>query len=320
MLYRHLSSYIKYENTVPFHDVPNFEMFSCASQVQLDVEERDIAEVLNTFSKLEPIKALLFGNSYWDKRPDYLISRDYFWRNSLHGLDPHNVGAYETEFKSTDEVVKYILTMSMYCAEREGKYINFAPVPLRDYFSAELITGEYFDGQQYREITFKPEIGDLKNQRSFKFEDLTYRGTVEFRSVCTQPVSEIMSSAAFHAGLMENLHELTKLLTNDTVIYHKGLSAAQLRDLFSKRDLPEFVDQSDLKDLIFRILKLAEDGLVQRGFGEMIFLEPLYFRAKNLLSPAKQMLEEIENGKPIENIISEYAALERKTERVRAFA
>jgi gamma-glutamylcysteine synthetase len=300
---------------VHFHSIPHYGMFSCASQVQLDVREQDIAEVLNTFSKLEPVKAVLFANSYFEQRPDYLISRDYFWRSSLHGMNPHNVDAYETEFRNSGEVVQYISTMSMYCTQREGKYINFAPTPLREYFSAEEITGEYFDGTQYRNITFHPEISDLNYLRSFKFEDLTYRGTVEFRSICTQPVSEIMSAAAFHTGLMRNLHRLTQLLEKDTVLFTHGYNAVELRDLLSRRELPEFIDPDDLRELIFRILKLAEDGLQQRGFGEEIFLQPLYFRGEHLLSPAKQMLAELDSGKSMDELVLSYAALRQHLTR-----
>ena len=85
--------------------------------------------------------------------------------------------------KTGDEIVRYIKSMSLYCVEREGKYINFSPVVLSKYFSSDRIKGEYFDGNRYREITFHPEISDLQHLLSFKFEDLTFRGTVEFRSV-----------------------------------------------------------------------------------------------------------------------------------------
>lgn len=203
MLFHHLSSYPKYGNLIPFHHVPNYAMFSCASQVQLDVETDKITETINTFSKLEPLKAILFANSLWKERSDYLLNRDYFWKNGLHGFNPHNVDAYAVSLHSNDELVQYIASMSMYCVERNGKYINFAPTPLRQYFSTKSIVGEYYDGTKYQKVTFVPEADDLKYLRSFKFEDLTYRGTIEFRSVCMQPVSEIMSVAAFHAGLIE---------------------------------------------------------------------------------------------------------------------
>ena len=310
MLLHHLSSYKKYGNSVPFHDHPNFGLFSCASQVQLDVEEEYLAETLNTFNRLEPLKAIMFANSIWNEDgADLLCSRDYFWRNSLHGLNPHNVDMFGVEFESADEIIAYIRSMSMYCVQREGKYINFVPTPLTEYFSADSIKGEYFDGISYKQIDFRPELTDLEDLRSFKFEDVTFRGTVEFRSVCEQPVSEIFAAGAFHAGLLENLGELTDLLKDDHVIYHKGYNAEELRRIFTGRKIPGIFDRDEISKLLLRILGIAEDGLEQRGFGEETYLEPLYPRAEKLMSPAAEMLIGLKNGKATEEYISEYGRL-----------
>jgi gamma-glutamylcysteine synthetase len=307
MLFHHLSSYEKYGEALPFHHNPNFGLFSCASQVQLDVEEGNVAETLNTFSKLEPLKSLLFANSVWGEDHELLCGRDQFWKYSLHGLNPHNVDMYAVEFHSSHEVEEYIRTMSLYCVEREGRYINFPPMPLREYFAAETVTGEYFDGERYRDITFEPRIEDLEYLRSFKFEDLTYRGTVEFRSVCEQPVSEIMAPAAFHAGLLENLHQLTGILDKDVILYQNGYNAVELRELLNRRELPDFLDRDKTSDLLKQILDLARDGLKKRGLDEEHFLDPLYHRAKHLYSPARQIAAGLDSGVPIEYYIEEFA-------------
>lgn len=309
MLLHHLSSYKKYGSAIPFHDRPDFGLFSCSTQVQIDVDEDIAVETLNTFSKLEPLKSLILANSLWGKHNEVLCSRDNFWKNSLHGHNRHNVDMYDVEFSSIDEIAEYIKSMSIYCVERGDKYINFAPTPLREYFASQQIIGEYFDGEGYREISFEPRIEDIEYLRSFKFEDLTYRGTVEFRSVCEQPVSEIMCSAALHTGLMKNLRELTKLLENDTVIYHKGYSAAELREIFNRRGLPDFLDKAEMSALLIKVLDIARGGLVKRGYGEEKFLEPLYHRAKHLYSPARQMADALDAGVPLEQFIEDYAKL-----------
>lgn len=309
MLFHHLSSYEKYNQEIQFHHHPNFGLFSCASQIQMDVEEDELAETLNTFTKLEPLKALIFANSPWGERQDILCSRDNFWRNSLHGLNRHNVDMYGLEFESIDEIILYIKSMSLYCVEREGKYINFHPTPLMEYFSAEEIAGEYFDGTRYQKALIHPQMEDLRYLRSFKFEDLTFRGTVEFRSVCEQPVKEIMASGAFHAGLMENLHSLTRLLNQDHVIYHKGYNASELRRMFVRKDLPDMFEWKSVSSLLINILDLAKEGLHKRGFGEETFLEPLYVRAEKLLSPAREMLNGFMDGKTLDEYIEEYGRL-----------
>ena len=312
MLFHHLCSYENYGNEILFHDRPNFGLFSCASQVQLDVQEKDLVETLNTFTLLEPLKALLLANSVWTEDDnDFLCSRDYFWRNSLHGLNRHNVDMYGLTFESVNEVLLYIRSMSLYCVMRDGKYVNFPPTPLVEYFASESVRGDVFEDGRYRTIEFRPELSDLQYLRSFKFEDLTFRGTVEFRSVCEQPVFEAMASGALHAGLMENLHSLTHLLTNDHVIYHKGYNASELRRQFVLRDIPDLYDRKALTKLLLDVLDIAADGLRIRGKGEETYLAPLYDRAETLMSPAREMLEGLEHGKSTLDYIYLYGAYDQ---------
>ena len=97
MLFNHLSSFSKYFY-IPmfFHRYPQFGMFSSASQVQLDVDYENLPEIIDTFNKLEPIKALLFSNSVLlGENEDLLCCRDMLWENSTHGINPHNVGMYD---------------------------------------------------------------------------------------------------------------------------------------------------------------------------------------------------------------------------------
>ncbi len=310
MLRHYLDSYPKHEGKMLFHKHPEFGMFSCASQVQLDVEETELPEIIHTFSRLEPFKALLFANSYWNEEngESFLCARDYFWRQSMQGFNPHNLDMYETDIASSAEMVEYIKSMSMYCLEREGKYIHFDPLPLKRFFQAEEIEGEYFDGLSWKNICIKPRLADLEYLRSFKFEDLTYRGTIEFRSVCTQPIREAMCPVAFHAGLIQNLHLLTELIDSDSSIYGHGYNAVELRKLFCREPMPEFVDFKPLKKMLEKILKLAEDGLRQRGLGEEKYLKPLYDRAEKISNPAKEMVAGLRGGESMEKYILEYAA------------
>ena len=307
MLLHHLQSYVRYGDLIDFHSVPNFGLFACASQVQLDVDEDTVIEALNTFSRLEPLKALLFANSPYGP---LLCARDWFWKNSMHGVNPRNVDAYDQPLGSIDDLLDYIRGMSLYCLERDGKYLNFAPTPLTDYFSRETVRGEYYADGGYHTLDFKPDLEDLAYLRSFKFEDLTFRGTIEFRSVCQQPVRQIMAPSAFHVGLMERLPELTALLEREAPSYEKGRTPSELRALFVRRDLPEDLDREKVSALLEQVLDLARDGLVQRGHGEEKFLAPLFDRAKTLKSPARELVEGLENGTDLEYYIEEFAKLD----------
>ena len=228
----------------------------------------------------------------------------------MHGVNPRNVDGYDAPLRDIDGLTEYIRSMSLYCVEREEKYIHFAPTPLEEYFRSPSVRGEYYDGQAWKEIVFSPELGDLVWLRSFKFEDLTFRGTIEFRSVCQQPVRQIMAPAAFHVGLMEELPALTELLGREAPALEQRRTPSELRDLYVLRERPEGFDAPAASALLEKILCLAERGLERRGRGEQRFLAPLYKRARTLTSPAGEMLTGLEKGKGLEYYIEDFARLD----------
>jgi hypothetical protein len=310
MLFHYLGLYKKHVHPDFFHPYPDFGTFCSASQVQIDVDYSDLVDTINTFSKLEPISALLFSNSVMpEDEGDTLCVRDMFWENSMHGINPKNVGMYEGELTSVDALFEYIKSTSIYCTIRDGKYINFEPTPVLQYYSSSGITGEFWNGTAYETITFEPDIEDLKYLRTFKFEDLTYRGTIEFRSCCCQPIADSMTVAAFHVGLIESLHELKQLLDNDTVLYGHGWSAAQLRKAFCRGTVPEFIDKNELESLVLSVLNLALKGLNRRKLCEEHFLGSLYDRVQKRANPALAYLANLKQGVPINELVLRYAQI-----------
>lgn len=311
MLYHHLHTYKKHngKTDIVFHNRPDFGTFTSASQVQIDVHYDDLIDVINTFERLEPYKALIFSNSVLSEQPDLLCARNMLWERSMQGYNPRNIGMFDYSLESVNDLIEYIKSTSIYCAMRGGKYVNFTPVPINEYFKLDSVMGEYFDGEKYRDIEITPDISDLKYLRTFKFEDLTFRGTIEFRSSCCQPVCDSMTVAAFHIGLIENIPRLKSILEKDRVIYSQGNSPAELQRAFSYRDIPSFADKKMLSKMLVRILDIASIGLKSRGYGEEIFLNPLYERARTLTSPARKMLDGLDRGETIERYINEYAQL-----------
>ncbi len=292
----------------PYYD---FATYSSASQVQLDVDGEELIATVKAFSLLEPVKAVLFSNSYMEELPELLCVRDLFWENSTHGINPHNIGMFEQIPESKDEFLDYILHTSIFCTEREGHYLHFQPIPIAEYFERDEIEAEYYVDGIYHPYTLTPQEDDLKYLRTYKFEDLTYRGTIEFRSCCNQPFYDAFSVAAFHLGLMSRVDELDQLLESDQSIYHHGYSSGELRKLFNKKEFPEFADLEGLRGLCRKVVGLAKEGLSERGFGEECFLDGLEDRAKRLTSPARDMVEGLAHGQQTEEYIRRYAALQR---------
>jgi gamma-glutamylcysteine synthetase len=308
MLEHYLQKSRSWKVPMYFHPYPAFGAFASASQVQLDVDRDRLIATLKAFSLLEPVKAVLFDNALMAEEPELVCVRDLFWENSTHGINPHNIGMLDCALETVDDLLEYICTTSIFCAQREGHYINFYPVPITDYLEQTSITGEYYADGAYHTIVFAPQPEDLACLRTYKFEDLTFRGTIEFRSVCCQPFSEAMTSAALHVGLMRQIQPLTELLEGDHAIYHHGYSATELRKIMNRRQWPEFVDRDGLRRLCLEVVALAQEGLRQRGLGEEAFLAPLYRRAENLCSPGREMLERMEAGATLQSVVERYAA------------
>ncbi len=311
MLYHHLKSFKNYKNVpMHFHSYPEYGMFSSASQVQLDVYRDDLVKTINVFSKIEPIKAILFSNSvFLDENKHVTCFRDALWEYSTHGINPHNIGMYDVEFNSIDDLGAYLESLNIYCVMRNGSYINFPTMNLQEYFKQEYVKGEIYSNGKYEYVNVKPEIDDINYLRPFKFINLTFRGTVEFRSVCTQPIYDSMMVAAFHLGLKNSLDELAELIVNDDVIYHKGYTARELRKLLIQDELPSFIDKNELCRLTRDVIDIAAEGLTRRGIGEEIFLKPLYTRVKNHTNPGKNVIESMHRGVELENIIKDYGKI-----------
>ncbi len=311
MLYHHLKSFSNYENIpMHFHKYPEYGMFSSASQVQLDVTKENLIQTINVFSKIEPIKALLFSNSVlYGENDKYTCFRDALWEYSTHGVNPHNIGVYDVDFKDLNDLQAYLESLNIYCVMRDGAYINFPSMNLLEYFAQDYVSGEIYCDGEYRKIDVKPLISDIKYLRPFKFINLTFRGTVEFRSICTQPIRDSMCVAAFHLGLKDKLDELEEIVSKDNVLYHRGYTAGELRKLLIQDKLPEFINLDCLCDLSREIVDLACDGLEQRGIGEEIFLNPLYDRIKRRSNPGKDVIKSVNNGIEIEKIIEDYGKL-----------
>ena len=307
----------KYNHTLTgipmhFHNYPAYGMFSSASQVQLDVYRDDLVKTINVFSKIEPIKAILFSNSvFLDENKHVTCFRDALWEYSTHGINPHNIGMYDVEFNSLNDLGAYLESLNIYCVMRDGAYINFPTMSLREYFQKDYVRGEIYANGEYRYIDVKPLIDDINYLRPFKFINLTFRGTVEFRSVCTQPIYDSMTVAAFHLGLKARLDEMAEIIANDDVIYQKGYTARELRKLLIQDEIPAFIDKDCLCRLTGDIVDLARDGLEERGIGEEIFLKPLYGRIRDHTNPGKNIIESMHNGVELEKIIKDYGKIKQ---------
>ena len=273
--YQMLMNYLKLSRTVlekDLHDYPQYGAFICGSQVQLDVSKSNYLRVINAFTQIEAAKACLFANSVfsgadWDTK----VSRDIFWEESMHGIYPENIGVNARLFKDEADFFDYLNHSAIFTAERDGETYYFNPIQARDYLTTPEIQAFTLDGE---EILLYPQEKDFQTHRSYQYQDLTTRGTIEFRSVCTQPLNRTFASAAFHLGLLLNLDKLEAYLQKAPFFTTFGRDYKSLRRQFSKKRLTD-EEETAIVEFSKGILLLAEEGLEKRGKQEMTYLQPL---------------------------------------------
>ena len=269
----------KAKNNHFFHNYPEYGSFICGSQVQLDVSKISYLRVLNAFNQIEGPKAVLFANSeFWGSDWDLAISRDVFWENSMHGVFEENAGIFPRVFKNEDDYFSYLSETAIFTAKRAEETYYFEPIRAKDYLNKSAIQAWSIHG---KEVSIKPSEDDFKTHRSYQFQDLTTRGTIEFRSVCTQSFSATFAPAAFHLGLLVNLERLENILKASPFFEAFDFDYPRIRRLFSKKDISD-TDLKLILPLTEALLVCAEDGLKSRGFGEEIYLAPLKEKLKAL--------------------------------------
>ena len=268
--YKMLMAFLAMNDTgMKTHSYPSYGAFICGNQVQLDVRRDNYIRIINAFNKIEAAKAYLFSNSEFSAEAwDTKIARDIFWEESLHGYYEENVGIYPKDYQSEEEFFNNLARTAIFTATREGKSYYFKPIRVEDYLDQKEITAYTADGN---EKIINPVKEDLKQHRSYQFQDLTARGTVEFRSVCTQPLGTTFAPIAFELGLFVQLEKLEDYLEDSSFIYNEEQDYRKLRKKYSKKILSKEEKeaiQSFSKDLI----GIAKAGLIKRGYREEKFL------------------------------------------------
>ena len=268
--YKMLMAFLEMNGTgMKTHPYPSYGAFICGNQLQLDVRRDNYIRIINAFNKIEAAKAYLFSNSEFSAEAwDTKITRDIFWEESLHGYYKENVGIYPKDYQSEEEFFNNLASTAIFTATREDKSYYFKPIRVKDYLDQKEITAYTANGN---EKIIRPVKEDLKQHRSYQFQDLTARGTVEFRSVCTQPLETTFAPIAFELGLFVQLENLENYLEHCSFLKNEKQDYRKLRKKYSKKILSkkeEETIQSFSKDLI----DMARAGLIKRGYGEETFL------------------------------------------------
>lgn len=268
--YKMLMAFLAMNGTgMKTHSYPSYGAFICGNQVQLEVRRDNYIRIINAFNKIEAAKAYLFSNSEFSAEAwDTKIARDIFWEESLHGYYKENVGIYPKDYQSEEEFFNNLAKTAIFTATKGGKSYYFKPIRVEDYLDQKEITAYTADGN---EKIIKPVKEDLKQHRSYQFQDLTARGTVEFRSVCTQPLETTFAPIAFELGLFVELEKLENYLEDSSFFKNEEQDYRKLRKKYSKKILSK-EEKEAIQSFSKDLLDIAEAGLMKRGYKEEKFL------------------------------------------------
>ena len=268
--YKMLMAFLAMNGTgMKTHPYPSYGAFICGNQVQLDVRRDNYIRIINAFNKIEAAKAYLFSNSEFSSEAwDTKIARDIFWEESLHGYYRENVGIFPKDYQSEEEFFNNLARTAIFTVTREGKSYYFKPIRVEDYLDQKEIIAYTTDG---KEKNINPVKEDLKQHRSYQFQDLTSRGTVEFRSVCTQPLETTFAPIAFELGLFVQLEKLENYLEHCSFLRNEKQDYRNLRKKYSKKILSK-KEKEKIKTFSKELLEISKSGLLERGYEEEKYL------------------------------------------------
>lgn len=268
--YKMLMAFLAMNGTgMKTHPYPSYGAFICGNQVQLDVRRDNYIRIINAFNKIEAAKAYLFSNSEFSSEAwDTKIARDIFWEESLHGYYRENVGIFPKDYQSEEEFFNNLARTAIFTVTREGKSYYFKPIRVEDYLDQKEIIAYTTDG---KEKNINPVKEDLKQHRSYQFQDLTARGTVEFRSVCTQPLETTFAPIAFELGLFVQLEKLENYLEHCSFLKNEKQDYRNLRKKYSKKILSK-KEKEKIKTFSKELLEISKSGLLERGYEEQKYL------------------------------------------------
>ena len=268
--YKMLMAFLAMNGTgMKTHSYPSYGAFICGNQLQLDVRRDNYLRIINAFNKIEAAKAYLFSNSEFSSEAwDTKIARDIFWEESLHGYYRENVGIFPKDYQSEEEFFNNLARTAIFTVTREGKSYYFKPIRVEDYLDQKEIIAYTTDG---KEKNINPVKEDLKQHRSYQFQDLTARGTVEFRSVCTQPLETTFAPIAFELGLFVQLEKLENYLEHCSFLKNEKQDYRNLRKKYSKKILSK-KEKEKIKTFSKELLEISKSGLLERGYEEEKYL------------------------------------------------
>jgi len=265
---------------------------NAASHVHLSVSQDEIIDAVNVLNGFAGAQLALNANSnIWRGRvdPKYKCVAEKFWDWWMP--DEDRVGIPKKPFRDIKDYVKTIAEFKPVYVMRDKKPVILNEYESFDeYFSSGKATGLNTEGKKIPLVPKNSDI-DLHNSCYWYNARISRYYTVENRVNDQQPPEELVCISALTLGLISALEQAGKELSN-----YDWPQLRCTRDVACRQGLLGRIGNLELKKLALRMLFIAREGLLQRGLGEEIFLEPLQRRICNLTCPADKAEQMFQQG------------------------
>lgn len=245
---------------------------TCTVQTNLDfADEADMVKKFRVSLALQPVATALFAASpFTEGRPNGFQSfRSHIWTDT----DPDRTGDLPFVFEDGfgfERYVDYALSVPMYFAYRDGRYIDCAGLSFRDFLDGRLpaLPGE------------RPLMTDWSDHLTTLFPEVRLKKYLEMRGADGGPWRRLCALPALWVGLLYDGAALDAAwdLVRDWTDEER---AAMRRDV-PRQGLRTAFRGGTLRDVALDVLAIARAGLVARarndnwGDDEAHFLDTLF--------------------------------------------
>jgi gamma-glutamylcysteine synthetase len=251
----------------------DFYRVIASEQVHFNTCAAELARLINVFTHVDVANVVLFANSPALLHGKHLLcARHALYRRSRFselGL----TGAQPLDAKDVDALIREYRKLKMFRRMRGGISELIEPTTIEEYF------GNPIHG------AIEDDIWSFDIERNII---TTNYGTVEYRTLCTQPFGEQCMPSAFCLGLRQDLDALADVCGEFYKKHDLPQDENALIAMAERDGKLEDVSEPAMAQWLKALLDLSIKGLKKRGYGEEAFLAPLIARKNIAESPAKR--------------------------------
>ena len=260
---------------------------NAASHVHIDASMEEIVDAVNILNGFSGSQIALTAHSnVWKGKldPQFKCVNEKFWDWWIP--DAGRSGVPKKPFKDLEDYVRTVSAFKPVYTKRGGKPLLLSEYEsFSDYYAMDRATAIGLDGKK---VEVKPEEGDIDIHNTCYWYNsrITRYCTVENRANDQQPPEDVLSIAAMTLGLVSALPEAVKVTEK-----YPWSVLRKARKTACEQGLDGSVEGFSLHDMAQEMVETARHGLLKRGRGEEVFVEPLEKRIKDKKCPADETRE-----------------------------